>query len=192
MDQPPPAQSNPSDEVVAVYDREGNPIGQAPRSVVYREGLWHASAGVLVRSTDGQRVYVHRRTACKTVFGGHHDCIAGGVVDPGESPRETAVREVGEELGIFGTEDAPLRLEEIARTTWDGQWDGRALRCHLFAFELRYDGPIHHQPSEIAEGWWWTPEELDAHLRDPSWLFVPDTRVLLADYCWRSNTLQEP
>jgi len=41
-----------------------------------------------------------------------------------------------------------------------------------------------HQPSEIAEGWWWTPKELGAHLQVPSWPFVPDSRALLADYCW--------
>ncbi|KJF22991.1 NUDIX domain-containing protein [Rhodococcus sp. ACPA4] len=184
MQHPPDTDTKRSDEVVAVYDQFGKPIGQAPRSLVYRDGLWHASSGVLVRSTDGERVYVHRRTTSKAVFGGHHDCIAGGVVDPGESPLDTAVREVGEELGIFGTEDTPLALTEIARISWDGEWGGHALRCHLFAFELRYDGPVIHQPSEISDGGWWTLAELDAHLKDPSWPFVPDTRVLLADYRW--------
>lgn len=118
------------------------------------------------------------------MFGGYHDCLAGGVVDPGETPQETAIREVGEELGIFATADQPLRLTEIARKSWDGEWNNSPLRCHLFAFELRYDGPMAHQPSEIAEGWWWTPKELGAHLQDPSWPFVPDSRALLADYCW--------
>lgn len=118
------------------------------------------------------------------MFGGYHDCLAGGVVDPGETPQETAIREVGEELGIFGTADQPLQLTDIARKSWDGEWNNSPLRCHLFAFELRYDGPMAHQPSEIAEGWWWTPNELGAHLQDPSWPFVPDSRALLADYCW--------
>ena len=86
------------------------------------------------------RIYVHRRTDTKAVFGGYHDCLAGGVVDPGETPQETAIREVGEELGIFGTADQPLQLTEIARKSWDGEWKNSPLRCHLFAFELRYDG----------------------------------------------------
>ncbi len=71
------------DELVAVYDADGNVVGAAPRSRVYAEGLWHASAGVLVRSVDGLRIYVHRRTTTKAVFAGMHDCLAGGVVDPG-------------------------------------------------------------------------------------------------------------
>ncbi|GAA3186028.1 hypothetical protein GCM10020255_082700 [Rhodococcus baikonurensis] len=69
MHQPLTADLNPADEVVAVYDRTGNPIGRATRSVVYSGGLWHASAGVLVRTGDGSRIYVHRRTDTKAVFG---------------------------------------------------------------------------------------------------------------------------
>ncbi|QBS45595.1 NUDIX domain-containing protein [Nocardia sp. CS682] len=164
--------------MIAVYDAAGQVIGAADRAEVYRAGIWHASAGVLVRSGDGERIYVHRRTDTKMVFAGMHDCLAGGVIGPGESPAETAVRELAEELGItlIGTEPRPL-----ARVAWDGEWQGKPMRCHLFAYELRYDGPIHHQPEEIADGWWWTDAELRAHLADPDWPFVPDTRVLVGD-----------
>ncbi|NKR72259.1 NUDIX domain-containing protein [Rhodococcus hoagii] len=165
------------DEVVAVYDAQGEPVGTAPRSRVYAEGLWHASADVLLRSLDGSRIYVHRRTPQKAVFGGMHDCLAGGVVDPGETPEQTARRELFEELGVTEVELSP-----ISRIAWDGTWNGAPLRCHLFAFEARYDGPLRLQPSEVTDGWWWTERELQAHLQDPTWPFVPDTRVLLADY----------
>lgn len=165
------------DEVVAVFDSNGRVCGTAKRSRVYAEGLWHSSAGVLVRSTDGDRIYVHRRSATKAVFAGHHDCLAGGVVDPGESPEQTARRELAEELGVEG-----VSLRPLAKVSWDGQWNARPLRCHLHAYETRYDGPFEHQRSEIADGWWWSRAELLAHLADPEWLFVPDTRVLLADF----------
>lgn len=162
------------DELVAVYDADGAVIGEAPRSQVYAEGLWHASAGVLVRSVDGQRLYVHRRSDTKTVFAGMHDCLAGGVVDPGETPLQAATREVHEELGIGGR-----RLTELASASWDGTWAGRPMRCHLFAYQVHHDGPIRHQPEEITAGWWWTDAELHARLADPDWPFVPDTRILL-------------
>jgi 8-oxo-dGTP pyrophosphatase MutT (NUDIX family) len=164
------------DEIVAVYDSAGHDLGSAPRSRVYAEGLWHASAGVLLRSTDGTRLYVHRRDPGKAVFASMHDCLAGGVVDPGETPEVTAARELAEELGVSG-----VALSPLARLAWDGEWNGRPLRCHLFAFEARWDGPIVHQPGEVVAGWWWTAEQLRHHLADPSWPFVPDTRALLAD-----------
>ncbi|RDI67143.1 NUDIX hydrolase [Nocardia pseudobrasiliensis] len=167
-------------EVIAVYDRAGRPIGAEERSTVYAEGLWHASAGVLVRSPDTERLYVHRRTETKAVFAGMHDCLAGGVVGPDEDPRTAAIRELSEELGIDipADTDGPLPL---ASASWDGEWAGKPMRCHLFAYELRYDGPIHHQPEEIADGWWWTDTALRTHLADPAWPFVPDTRVLIPD-----------
>ncbi|MGN2637470.1 NUDIX hydrolase [Nocardia takedensis] len=171
--------ADPRTERIAVYDELGRVTGAADRETVYREGLWHASSGVLVRSTDARRVYVHRRTDTKMVFAGMHDCLAGGVVGPDESPEQTAVRELAEELGIVLPEGvAPLPM---AGASWDGEWAGRPMRCHLFAYELRHDGPIRHQPEEIADGWWWTDAELLAHLADPAWPFVPDTRVLVED-----------
>ncbi|MGW0044696.1 NUDIX hydrolase [Rhodococcus sp. NPDC003348] len=169
----------PRDEIVTVYDADGNETGTAPRSRVYAEGLWHASSGVLLRSLDGARIYVHRRSPDKAVFAGMHDCLAGGVVDPGETPAATAARELGEELGV-----RDIALSPLAQVSWDGVWNGKPLRCHLFAFEGRWDGPVVHQPSEIVDGWWWTDAQLRAHLTDPSWPFVPDTRALLTGTVW--------
>ncbi len=140
-----------TDEVVAVFDSSGRPVGSAARSRVYAEGLWHASAGVLVRSGDEQRLYVHRRSDTKTVLAGHHDCLAGGVVDPGETPEEAAGRELAEELGITG-----VSLTPIARVAWDGEWQGLRLRCHLYAYETHWDGPSSTSQRDRV-GWWWTP-----------------------------------
>jgi 8-oxo-dGTP pyrophosphatase MutT (NUDIX family) len=162
-----------ADEIVAVYDASAAIIGSAPRAVVYERGLWHASAGVLLRSGDGTCVYVHRRTTTKAVFPGMHDCLAGGVLAPGEDPRGAAARELAEELGVNS-----VALRPLASASWDGTWADKPMRCHLFAFEARWDGPVRHQPEEIADGWWWSDRELTAHLADPNWPFVPDTRVL--------------
>ncbi|GGM62515.1 NUDIX hydrolase [Longimycelium tulufanense] len=153
------------DEVVAIYDVTGHEVGSAPRSRMRAQGLWHAAASVLVRSGDGQRLYVHRRTDDKDVYPGMHDCWAGGVVLAGEEPADCARRELAEELGI---RDVPLL--PLLRTPFvDGP-----VRYHAFLFETRWDGPVTPQPEEIAEGDWMTVAELRARLADPNWPFTPD------------------
>jgi 8-oxo-dGTP pyrophosphatase MutT (NUDIX family) len=170
---------DPAAELVAVYDAAGTVIGAAPRGEVYARSLWHGVGGVLLRSGGdplspggaGERVYVHRRTPTKLVMPGLHDCWAGGVVGPGEDPAATAARELAEELGVTGVPLAPLFT-----LVYDEGEGG--LRSHLFAYEARYDGPVHHQPEEVADGWWMPVAQLRARLADPAWPFVPDGRML--------------
>jgi 8-oxo-dGTP pyrophosphatase MutT (NUDIX family) len=171
-DPPPGPDPDPAAEPVAVYDEAGAVIGVAPRGEVYARSLWHGVGGVLLRSGDGQRVYVHRRSAIKLVMPGLHDCWAGGVIGPGEDPATTAARELAEELGVTGVPLTPLF------TLRYDEGDG-GLRSHLFAFEARHDGPVHHQPEEVADGGWMPLPELRARLADPAWPFVPDGRLLI-------------
>ena len=103
---------------------------------------------------------------------GLHDCWAGGVIGPGEDPAGTAARELAEGLGVTGAPLTPLFT-----LVYDEGPGG--LRSHLFAFEARYDGPVRHQPEEVADGWWMPVAELRARLADPAWPFVPDGRMLV-------------
>lgn len=159
-----------ADELVALVDRSGAVVGSAERSVVRRENLMHSATAVLVRDPS-RRIYVHRRSPDKDWAPGHHDAAAGGVLTLGEEPEASAARELAEELGIRGARLEPLGLSVFEDDT---------TRCVEHCFETTWSGPVEHADGEVVWGAWMTLAELGARLADPAWLFVPDTRALLA------------
>jgi isopentenyldiphosphate isomerase len=156
-------------EVVALVDRSGAVVGSAERSVVRRENLLHAATAVLVRDPE-RRIYVHRRSPDKDWAPGRHDAAAGGVMTYGEDPQASAARELAEELGVDGADLRPL-----GRSVYEDD----ETRCVEHCYETTWSGPLRHADGEVVWGAWMTLAELDAHLRAPSWPFVPDTRALL-------------
>jgi 8-oxo-dGTP diphosphatase len=52
-------------------------------------------AGCVIKDDEGKVLLIHRNTAKRTQWE-----IPGGEIDPGETPEQTAVRELKEELGI--------------------------------------------------------------------------------------------
>ncbi|HEU4910999.1 MAG TPA: NUDIX domain-containing protein, partial [Actinomycetes bacterium] len=150
-------------------DETGAVVGAASRSAMRAANLAHLVVCVLLRDGAG-RVYVHRRTDTKDVFPGAHDAFAAGCVLADEEPLQAAERELAEELGVTG-----VRLEPLFT-----QWYADEVMHHLcHVWTARYDGPVTHQPEEVAWGTWMTVAELRAHLADPAWPFVPDGRALV-------------
>jgi 8-oxo-dGTP pyrophosphatase MutT (NUDIX family) len=159
----------PPDEQIALVDEHGAVVGSAARSVVRRDNLRHAATAVLVRDPAG-RIYLHQRTDAKDWAPGHWDVAAGGVVRVGEEPEASARRELAEELGIT----VPALTALGAHL-----YEDDTVRCFEHAYEVVWEGPIRHQPEEVADGRWVTPAELAAILADPTVPFVPDTAQLL-------------
>ncbi len=153
---------------MALYDDAGHPCGVADRVRVRAENLRHAATAIVVRRSTGE-VYVHRRTETKDVYPGLYDFCAGGVVQAGEDPAESAARELAEELGITGVPLEPIGEADYADVH---------TRYHAYLFTCTYDGPVTWQPDEVAWGAWVTPQQLSEMLRTLP--FVPDSTALLA------------
>lgn len=158
------------DELVALYDDDGNACGTAPRSVVRARNLRHAATAVVVRSSRGD-VYVHRRTDTKDLYPGRYDFCAGGVLRAGEDPLESARRELAEELGVTGVPLVPLGWADYA--------DDRT-RMREFLYECTYDGPVTWQPEEVSWGAWVAPERFLSMLAELP--FMPDSVANLAGW----------
>ena len=163
---------HPEDEVVALYDAEGRPAGTAGRREMRARNLTHAATAVVVRDRLG-RVHVHRRTPTKDVYPGRHDFTAGGVVGAGEDPRDAAVRELDEELGVAGVALEPLGVAHYGDDRTD-HWG------HLFT--ATWNGPVRLQREEVAWGDWWPVDRLVAALEAAPDDWMPDTAALLGDW----------
>jgi 8-oxo-dGTP pyrophosphatase MutT (NUDIX family) len=159
-----------AEEVVALVDASGRVVGSAPRWRMRQDNLLHGSTAVLVRRSDG-RIYVSRRSPDKDWAPSCHDAAAGGVLQLGERPEDSAARELAEELGITGVPLRPLLTVHYEDDT---------VRCVARCFEATYDGPVRHADGEVVWGDWITLPELAGLLADPDWPFVPDTRAILA------------
>ncbi|GGU86770.1 NUDIX hydrolase [Lentzea flava] len=154
--------------MINLYDEAGAVIGTVSRERMRAENLWHGCATIIVRSVDGSRVYVHRRTDTKDIFPGLYDCTAGGVIDAGENPDEAAARELREELGV----------EVALKKLFASQYVDDRTRYHVWVYEARTDGPFTHQPEEVAWGGWMDLDELRVRIDDPDWPLVPDGRAI--------------
>ncbi|MEU7476116.1 NUDIX domain-containing protein [Lentzea sp. NPDC042327] len=159
--------------MITLYDEDANPVGEVSRARMRAENLWHGCVLIFVRSLDGSRVYVHRRTDTKDIFPGLYDCSAGGVIDAGEAPGPAAERELAEELGVSG-----VPLKELFRTRYV---DDRT-RYHAWVYEVSTDGPFTHQPEEVASGGWMDLGELRRRIDDPDWPLVPDARAISREW----------
>jgi isopentenyldiphosphate isomerase len=150
------------EEQVDLVDEHDRVLGRVTRARMRAENLWHRTIAVLCLDPRG-RIYVHRRTDHKDVYPGLYDMFVGGVVSAGESYDDCAQRETKEELGIVGPR--PLFL-------FKHRYEDAFSRSHIAAYRLIWDGPIRHQPDEVAWGAWCTLDEILTN--DHRWHFVPD------------------
>ena len=141
-----------SNEVLEVVDGEDRVIGTERRGIIHARGLMHRSAQVLLFNSAG-RLFLQKRSENKDEFPGLWDSSAAGHLNPGESYRACALRELEEELGIRHT--GPLiRLFKIPASSETGYE-------HCTVFRCVSDSPLMLQPEEVDEGKWLGPDEMD-------------------------------
>jgi isopentenyldiphosphate isomerase len=157
---------DPAQELVDVVDEDNRVVATVTRREVRARDLLHRCTYILVRNTAGA-VLVHRRTDTKDIHPGAYDVFAGGVCAAGESYDDCARREVGEELGVVGV-DLRFLLRHRYRGPGGQAWGA--------VYEVRWDGPVQPQATEVAWSAWVTPDQLHQMLVDLD--FCPDSREI--------------
>lgn len=162
-------------DILEIVDEHDTVIGTGTRKDVHQEGLMHRAVHVFVFNPRGE-IYVQRRAATKDKHPVKLDSSAAGHVDPGETYEQTAVRELGEELGL--QED----LREILRIKACEETDNE----HVALFSVTSAQEPHPNPEEIQWGGFMSRERLTRLMEEQPEDFVPAFALL-----WRAFVRKE-
>lgn len=149
-------------EILEIVDAEDRVIGTATRAEIHRLGLIHRSVHLFIFNSAGE-LYMQRRSPAKDRHPSKLDSSAAGHVDPGESYRQTAARELDEELGIT------CDLEEILRVSACPETDNE----HVVLFAGTTDWEPKPNPDEIQWGAFMKIEDVCSLMKINPEDFVP-------------------
>eukprot|EP00177_Eucheuma_denticulatum_P004459 GFKZ01008095.1.p1 GENE.GFKZ01008095.1~~GFKZ01008095.1.p1 ORF type:complete len:257 (+),score=32.35 GFKZ01008095.1:89-772(+) len=103
-----------------VLKEDGTAAGYSKaRSAVHRDGDWHRTTHIWVLGADG-RILMQKRSALKDTYPGCWDVSAAGHITAGDQSRMSAVRELGEELGIMLEDEGELEFVTSERMSARG------------------------------------------------------------------------
>lgn len=92
-----------ADELLDIVNSKDEVTGQAMRSVVHQQGVWHRGVHVFLFNKQGEML-VQKRSADRANSPSLLDCSVSEHVQTGESYLEAAIRGLKEELGVEGIE----------------------------------------------------------------------------------------
>lgn len=131
-------------EYFDICDEEGMPTGEiVERSVAHSEGIRHRTAHVwILREEQGRtQVLLQKRSTNKDSYPGMYDTSSAGHIPAGMEPLESAIRELGEELGIHAHKE---QLEYIGkfRVQYEEEFYGEPFRDNEVIRVYVYREPV--------------------------------------------------
>lgn len=145
-------------ELFDVCNEEGEPVGRiVERSHAHAEGICHRTAHIwVVRMVDGiYQVLLQKRAENKESFPGCYDTSSAGHIQSGDEPLESAIRELGEELGIHAE---PEQLTYVGKfhIHYEKEFHGHLFKDNEVSFVFCYREPVDIEKLTLQK------EELDA------------------------------
>ena len=167
-----------TEEYLDVVDSADEIIGRRSRSDVHATGLRHRSVHVLVFNRSG-RLFLQKRSLEKETHPGLWDSSASGHLNSGEDYDTGAIRELGEEIGLF-LERVPERLFKVDACDETGQE-------FVWVYRVVAEGPFRLQPGEIDDGDWFDLREVENRLKRSPGEFAPSFALIWRLMNERSN-----
>ena len=162
-------------EYLDVCGENGRPTGEiVERDEAHRNGILHRTSHVwVIREEDGEyQVLLQRRSLKKESFPGMFDASSAGHIPAGDDPRRSAVREMGEEIGLYAQPEE-LAFAGMFRCSYESVFHGRMFRDNevRFAYVFREPVAAEHlklQESEVDEVRWFPLKTVEEEVRSGS------------------------
>jgi isopentenyl-diphosphate delta-isomerase len=153
-----------AEDIFDIVNERDQVTGRAPRSEVHARGLLHRAVHVLVFNSRGE-IFLQKRSMKKDRQPGVWDSSCSGHVDSGEDYDETALRELGEEIGLHLT-TPPQRLFKIdACFATDAEF--------VWVYRCENEGPFQLHPDEIETGDWFASNRVSKWIEEKPQDFAP-------------------
>jgi len=152
-----------ADELLDIVSDTDEVTGQAMRSTVHQQGLWHRGVHVFLFNEQGEML-IQKRSAERANSPSLLDCSVSEHVKAGESYLEAAVRGLKEEMGV---ESIELSLRGKIQMNY-GVNDNEISEIYegsLNGTQVKFD------PGEIAEVKFMSLDDIRAEISDKSDLF---------------------
>ena len=141
------------EEILQLVDLEGNPVGQAPRSVCHKDKSLIQMVVHIEIFNDKGEIYLQKRSETKDLYPGLWDTAVGGHVGAGEKPEEAVLREAEEELGI-----KPDKLDFLFKYMNENETETEV----AVVYKSLYNGPFHIDNDEVIDGRFYTISEIQS------------------------------
>ena len=128
-------------ELFDICDEQGNPTGDTVEA--HAKGICHRTAHIWIAKQENGRykVLLQKRAMNKDSFPGRYDTSSAGHIQAGDEPLESALRELGEELGIKA-EASDLDFAGTFRIQYEKEFHGRMFRDNEVAFVFVYQKQV--------------------------------------------------
>ena len=144
------------EEILQLVDLEGNPAGEAPRSVCHSDKTLIQMVVHIEIFNDKGDIYLQKRSDKKDTYPGLWDTAVGGHVGAGENPEDAVVREAEEELGIK-IEKPDFLFKYIHENSNETEV--------AMLYTAIYNGPFQIDQDEVVDGRFFSVSEIRQRLK---------------------------
>lgn len=163
----------PREELFDVVNSRDEVVCQERRSIVHRDGLLHRAVHIFVFNAAGQ-LYLQKRSMTKDSAPGKWVSSCSGHVDAGEDYDTSAVRELGEEIGLYNPQNFESMFKESACEETGHEF--------VWVYRCQSEGPFELDPEEVSDGKWIDLEALNKWLEESPEDFAVSFRYLWEKY----------